>query len=607
VAKARTIAVGTVTRDVADFETFAKQVSPLTKHGRVEIGVASQAEKTWSDVPAGGSPWHEYTTFLPTFEKFFPHKKMQPFVDAKHVKKNRDLLRAKAKVVKKYGYGASFGAHFPFYQTDAFFRKYPHLRGARCDHPRRSTKEAFALCVDHPESLEMVREMAAELAREVPEISAISISTNDAGAGLCWSDWLYPGPNGASFCKHISTAKRVGTMMQAIRDGVGRQHELDIQMNGNFSIAEWREMEATIVNERFHFAIHQGIKEVEHQVNVGSVIDNPVRGIINPVAIVRSLDRISNSKVTRIGVQFGFNYARGRELDDVVEAVVGLVDSYLKEPAHGVVDRLVFLRKICGKWVGEKRRDELLEALVALDEGYRMKHVAAPRLTGNYCGVSMRHVTRPLVIVPEKLTAQEEAYFLPHVFNPDMNEARRDYIDWHGGKLAGGPVHNLDLHEDPRSVQVDKFCATLKQVASTIEGMGDSPMGELLRQMGTSLRLYACVMRSVNNFYSAGTLRDRNMEKLTGPAHIPPKIGDWTGDPDLLLLNGCMRDELDNATEMISLLEDGGVRQMVLAATAKEEDTFLLGPNIVEQMRKKTEIMERHWVDSQAYMSTPHK
>jgi hypothetical protein len=24
-------------------------------------------------------------------------------------------------------------------------------------------------------------------------------------------------------------------------------------------------------------------------------------------------------------------------------------------------------------------------------------------------------------------------------------------------------------------------------------------------------------------------------------------------------------------------------------------------------MRKKTEVMERHWIDSQAYMSTPHK
>ena len=206
----KTISVSTVTRNVADFETFAKLVEPLKKHARVEIGISTLAEKTHADVPPGGSPWHEYTSTLSTIQKFFPHPKIAPFMDTKHVAKNRELLRAKAKVVKKFGYGASFGNHFPFFLPEEFFAKYPHLRGARCDHPRRTRREAFALCVDHPESLEMIREMTAELSREVPEISAMSLSTNDAGAGLCWSAWLYPGPNGASACKHISTAQRGG-------------------------------------------------------------------------------------------------------------------------------------------------------------------------------------------------------------------------------------------------------------------------------------------------------------------------------------------------------------------------------------------------------------
>src|ERR1035437_913578 len=129
---------------------------------------------------------------------------MQPFLDMKHVKKNRELLHAKAKLVKKFGYGAAFANHVPFYLPEEFFAKYPHLRGARCDHPRRTRREAFALCVDHPESLQMYADMSARMAKEIPELTSLRLVANDAGSGYCWSDWAYPGPNGPVPCRHIS-------------------------------------------------------------------------------------------------------------------------------------------------------------------------------------------------------------------------------------------------------------------------------------------------------------------------------------------------------------------------------------------------------------------
>jgi len=615
VAKTLIIGVSTVTRNVEDFETFAKLASPLKKHGQVCIGVSSLAEKTQADVPeggwGGGSAWHEYTSLLSSLQKFFPHKKMQPFLDMKHVKKNRELLRAKAKVVKKYGYQASFSTHIPFFLPEAFFAKYPHLRGARVDHPRRSKREAFAPCVDHPEMLEMIKEMMGELAREVPEIRSMRLATNDAGGGLCWADWLYAGPNGPACCRHISTAQRAKRLMEAIREGAGKERMLDLQMDGNFSEAEWREMNS-LIDENFHFHIHW-TKGVEHQVNAtgvpssGGIMDNPVRGIFDPVGIAKMLDGIKKPEVTRIGLNFGYNYNRGRELDDVVEKVVEIVDAFLKEPAHGSVERLLFVRKLCEKWVGTKRRDELLEALIAMNDAYRLKEQVAWRLTGNYYGVSMRIVNRPLVIMPDKLTAEEESYFLPYVFNTDVNEARMDYRDWHGAKLEGGPIEPMATNKDPRLKAMDAFSSRLKRVAGTLENMGDSPTGELLSRMGQSLWLYACVMRSANNFFATGVVRDRNAEKLMGPAHIPPKIGDWTGDPDLQLLNSYMRDELDNAAEMAAILENGGMRQMVIADNAKNEDTFLLGPDLIKQLKRKCEIMQRHWLDAEAYMTIPHK
>ena len=68
-----------------------------------------------------------------------------------------------------------------------------------------------------------------------------------------------------------------------------------------------------------------------------------------------------------------------------------------------------------------------------------------------------------------------------------------------------------------------------------------------------------------------------------------------------------MRDELDNTTELVGILERGGIAQILTASDPAEEDTFLLGPSIIQQLKNKLLIMRRHWLDVQDYLPTPHK
>lgn len=126
--------------------------------------------------------------------------------------------------------------------------------------------------------------------------------------------------------------------------------------------------------------------------------------------------------------------------------------------------------------------------------------------------------------------------------------------------------------------------------------------------MGTSLRIYASVIRSIHNFYSVQRVRDRNMDKFAAAKPVVlPKRGDWTGDKDLILLNEFMRDELDNTSELIGILEGGGLRQVFRAKTRQQEDTFLLGPDLVDQLKTKRAIMRRHWLDAERYFVSPNK
>ena len=113
--------------------------------------------------------------------------------------------------------------------------------------------------------------------------------------------------------------------------------------------------------------------------------------------------------------------------------------------------------------------------------------------------------------------------------------------------------------------------------------------------------------RSIGNFAEAQAIRDRNAEKLSAVPHWPSKVPTWEGDPELQAFVTVMRDELDNTQELIDLLEAGGMKFISHADDAEHEDTFLLGPNLVDQLKMKRKIMLAHWTDIEGYMTTPFK
>src|SRR5947207_499327 len=126
-AKQLTFVVMSATRTAKDFEVLASQAARLKPRGRVEIGISSLSERTASDIPPGGSPWHDYTSCLPSLEKFFPHRDLAPFADAEHVRRNQNLLREKVAILRRHKLAAAAQFHIPWLLPDAFFEKYPHL------------------------------------------------------------------------------------------------------------------------------------------------------------------------------------------------------------------------------------------------------------------------------------------------------------------------------------------------------------------------------------------------------------------------------------------------------------------------------------------------
>jgi hypothetical protein len=597
-----TFIVSTNVRDAETFEQFARIANPLKKYGKVAMRVGHVAVKTTEDLPPGGSPWHEYTTWMSSLtRKIFPHPKLQPFVDMDKVAKNVELLRACAAVLRKHGMSAALSDHEPFFMPEEFFAKYPHLRGPRCDHPRRASREAYSTCRDSDEGREMLEWSVRELMKEVPEVSDIGWCTNDAGAGICWTDYLYPGINGPDHCRGINAGRHIANVAEGYLRGCDRKAEIIILKAMIFG-SERALARECLDREKVTWpeAGDPGV------MRLGVGADNPLNGLFDPVGVLGQLEKFDPEKIRKVIVGFGVNnYSRSHARLDVAAKIVELTQAQLEAPARGTRARLNLLADLCERWVGPDQAEALLEALLSVHEAMKYKRAAIPQLTCNYIGVSMRHITRPLVAMPERLTSEEESYFLPHVFNPSTQQARMDYLDLHGSRLGGGAGRKVST--DPRLAEVGQLVGRLCSAAAQLEKIAGDGDAALFRGLGLSLRMYASIMRSIGNFHAMQHIRDRNAELLAGEPRVHPKLGTRSGDSDNLLIQEFMRDELDNVGELVDLLENGGMEWFITALDAEEEDTFILGPDVLDQLRRKMTIMRRHWCDAEEYLAPPHK
>src|SRR5690606_34027422 len=295
----------------------------------------------------------------------------------------------------------------------------------------------------------------------------------------------------------------------------------------------------------------------------------PVTGIINPISLVNTAKRIKQAENITVFIGFRAAYDRGAEPLYITEYILQTIASELTAAStKGDIENRNHLLQLCEGWVGKEQAASLLETLYQLEEASSYKSSTFPRVHSLYWGVTMRLINRPLVLAPQLLKAEEESYFLKQIFNTNLNEARMDYMDLHGGRssIPSGVVEN--------------YVRRINRIADKLESIkpsGSKP--EVFQRMGTALRIHASIMRSCGNFAAAQVIRDRNKDSIYGQplGVIPAKEFDWSGHPDFIPFNNIMRDELDNTVELIQILEKGGMERVITAKDPRYEDHFILG------------------------------
>ena len=335
--KGRTFIINTSIRDLDEFRKLVKLATRLKPYGTVQINISTLADKGYYEFPKGESPWHEYASNKQTPYKFFPDPKIAPFLPTEFVKKNRQLLLDKAKILRENGMEAAFFGSEPNFLPSVFFDAYPNMRGPRLDHPRRSNQEAFSPCISVKETQEMYAGMIAEMLKAAPEIKTFYFKTNDAGASICWTDWLYSGPNGPGHCKNQSAGERVEILMKAFKEGAARAGKtISLYMtadDSNFSDEEKKDIERHLPDNCYFDGYYStGIT------GIGSFIGEsyPVRGIINPLSLINRTKSVKQAKTIFIGM--GAAYDRGYENLDAFGFLIDILEKQIKNPVDdGVV------------------------------------------------------------------------------------------------------------------------------------------------------------------------------------------------------------------------------------------------------------------------------
>ena len=579
-----------VSDNIINFQQHVQAASRLTKFGSVQINVGTLADKAFHEIPQSGNPWAEYASNNASLSKFFPHAEIAPFIPASFVQKNRELLLAKVKLLRQYGMQGTIFANEPAYLPAAFFEAQSQLRGPRVDHPRRSTAACFSPCLSQQEMQEMYSDMMATMLKAAPEIKSYFFKTNDAGSGNCWTDWLYPGPNGPDHCKAESTGLRMKNLFDALQSGAAKAGtSLDVYLSPGSS--NFTDAEKADIGRQLPANCYFDNRADFEAINTGSDIAfmYPVIGVNDILGYLKKIQNINAQKQQTIFINFTSFYNRGNEDIELETLLLNILADHLEQA--DTATPLQKLKEYCHKWGGESHGAKLYNAFIAMHEAFQFRRAYLSNLNTINWSVAARMINRPLVIAPQRLRPEEESYFLPYVFNVSMDEARMDYMDIQGGRWETIPD------------SVNSYVAKLNRVIKELEKVSGN---NLLYKMANALKIHSSLVRSIGNFYAAQKMRDKNAAKLKEPRR-PGKEPSWQGDGDYISFNNIMRDELDNTTALLKLLEKEGIKNLSLAADRKHEDPFLLGPDIISQLKKKQIVMINHWRDIDDYITPPFK
>ena len=607
-----------------DREAYVRR---LAESGFTHVEVNGLAFPTGIESGPPGEAYPMFYTYCPALDQFVESDLGKGLYPADYLSANLAFLRKNAELALKYGLEPGLLCFEPRNVPEAFFQRYPMLRGARVDHPFRSFKPRYNMTITHPLVREHYAQMVERLHEAVPELAFLSVWTNDSGAGFEHTQSLYVGRNGGAYLirewkTQDDIAEAAGgnalRFLRTLRDA-GRKTRPDFRVltrmesfYGEHDVI-WNGLEDGLEVETSCLATRGWEIPYDHPRYPGSrsypagsvyqqelspeegelaaelegrasgahfymaagpwLLFAPLVGVPYPALTHRRLELLWAGGVRRLA-HMGGTHPPAMAPFNVNHEVLR---AFQFDPEMALEP---FLRQLAQQWAGEHLADKVLEAWALAEEAIEaFPHVSA--LYSMYGFVWYRLWARPLVPNIEAIPPEERAYYQDHMcttpHNPNNVDLARDVLfQLATVQSAQEAMERMDAHVWAPLDRAIALLSDVREEAASSLGPGNVVDDQLVRFRAlrcwlTTQRSVAAWIAGVGGYMEATTDEERSRART--------------------LVREMMEEELENSRRLLDLL-DSGVDFM--ATTDQGETPLIYGENLRESVRKRMALMEAH-------------
>lgn len=568
--------------------------------GATHVSVTIPYEYTWF-LPDNTDPYACWCNNFSVF-RVFPPKPLQPWIPVAEAERLQGLLRAQLDIAGKHGITkAVTGGAEPLWLPEAVYQAHPTWRGAQVELGRIAARPYFAPAIDEPEVLQLYHDAMFELASKFPEFDSFDWLANDSGSGISWATNLYPGMNGPIRHRRNDGGARVVNWLKAMQDGAAKA-------GSEIRIHSWFHG----MTPEFHASAVAKLRSglfVRWTGVAGESLNGPGAGFPGGVwSTFYPVLGMGSGQGFIAGLQSIYNNPKGDgercglSLDiHTLPLARVLADSFFENPGTGMVHcletTLLAAKRITGSDAGAETLASVWQSLGNVEAILQKVQQKGFGLIMPFCGVSMRWFTRPLVPEPERLTDAEKAHYRKHLLTKDTEAELANYC-----RILGKPVFHGEgamwMARWSLNDVANRLAGLHERVQYLADAAPDKNGKDILTLFAARLGAASCLALTARNVIMYQYALDTARQPQFGPN--PMDYDDnITYDQRALVMRKIAREEADNVIELIRIIESVKSLGWVLdhATKPEEESVFLLGPNLVGDLRRKYDIMMAHWHD----------
>ena len=563
----------------------------------VSVNVLAASEAAERGIP--GEIYPRFYVYSPDIDQFVETDLTRGLYPAEYLQANLDLLKKDAALAEAYGLTPGLTVCSPRTMPDAFFDRYPYLRGARVDHPFRSYHPRYTATLAHPLVRWHYAQLMKNIMKEVPGLGYLTLWTNDSGSGFEYVSTLYAGRNGGAFLirewksdsaialaagnnvirylrllrdaasqtnprfRVITSLAYFGAEKDVILNGLGDRLDLQVGPADTSDAPRWRAIRAR----------GAGGPELFGTVRAGP---DYVLGVPCPWL---TFDRLSGTLpgVSNVSVTFDPPSLAPRSINREV------IRAFQTRPGTPVDSTILAVAR---RWGGPEAAGRLVSAWRCADRAVRL-FPDVPLYGTGWAFPWYRHWVRPFAPDIGAIPKEERAYYERHMIasfnNPTLVDFGADVL-WTviDGEQAASIVATCDsLVWQPLDCSI-RILDTLSRAEERIGAEG------VMRDQRDRLVALRCYYRTLRNV--AGW--------VAGVHGYCDARTDGERERTLRSVRATIDDELNNARDLYDLWTTTHAEFMPVASNG--ENWALYGENFGELIRKKIDLMNRHRNDTPA-------